>query len=69
MKRVSKIGLALLLPAVAILVVILANNRSDQLDPRQRVVQAYIQYREKSLSRPLVVGEYTEARLPGGRCN
>ena len=64
MKRVSKIGLALLLPAVAILVVILANNRSDQLDPRQRVVQAYIQYREKSLSRPLVVGEYTEARLP-----
>ena len=64
MNRVSKIGLALLVPAVAVLVVVLVNNRSDQLDPRQQVVQAYVQYRGKSLSQPLVVGEYTEARLP-----
>ncbi len=64
MKRVPKIGLALLLPGLAILAVVLANNRPDQLDPRQRVVQAYVQYRGKSLSRPLGIGEYTEARLP-----
>ena len=64
MNRVSKVGLALLLPAVAVFALVLANNRSDQLDPRQQVVQAYVQYRGKSLSRPLVVSEYTEARLP-----
>ena len=64
MNSLVKIGLVLLLPVAAVVAVIVASNRPGQIDPRQQVVQAYVQYREKSLSKPLVVGEYLQARLP-----
>jgi hypothetical protein len=64
MSNLLKIALALMLPAAALIVVVSANNRPDQPDLRQQAVQAYVQYREKSLSKPIAVGEYTQARLP-----
>jgi hypothetical protein len=64
MNSLVKIGLALLLPVAAVVAVVVASNQPGQIDSRQRVVQAYVQYRDKALSKSLVVGEYIHARLP-----
>ncbi len=64
MNHLAKIGLALLLPIAAVVAVIVASNRPGQIDSRQQAVQAYVQFREKSWSKPVAVGEYTQARLP-----
>jgi hypothetical protein len=64
MNSLVKIGLAVLLPAVAVVAVLLANNRPDQLDPRQREMQTYLHCRSAAYSPTLQIGESVQARLP-----
>lgn len=64
MNSLVKIGLALILPAAAIVVMLIANNQPDQLDPRQREVQTYLHCRSSAYSDTVRIGEYVQARLP-----
>jgi hypothetical protein len=64
MSSLLKIGLALLLSTATIIVVMSANNRPDQPDPRQQEVQTYLLCRSGVYSQPLLIGTYVQARLP-----
>ena len=64
MSNLVKIGLVVLLPLAAIAAVLVANNRSDQPDPRQLELQTYLQCRSKTYTQPLQLGESVQARLP-----
>jgi hypothetical protein len=64
MNSLLKIGLAVLLPAVAIVAVLLASNRPDQPDPRQQEIQTYLHCRSTVYVQPLQIGESAQARLP-----
>jgi len=64
MNSLVKIGLALLLPMVAVGVVLLVNNRPDQPDPRQQEIQTYLHCRGAVYTQPLRMGEWVQARLP-----
>ena len=64
MNSVWKIGLALLLPALAVVVILVANQQSSQLDPRRQEVQAYLHCRSAEFTPTLRVGDYVPARLP-----
>ena len=64
MNSLVKIGLAVLLPAVAVVAMLLANNRPNQSDPRQLEVQTYLHCRSRTYSDTLRIGEYVQARLP-----
>jgi hypothetical protein len=64
MNNLLKIGLAVLLPAVAIVAVLVISNRPDQPDPRQLEVQTYLHCRSKTYTQPLQLSESVQARLP-----
>lgn len=64
MNNLFKIGLVLILPAAAIVVVLFASNRPDQSDPRRHEVQTYLYCRSSTYSDTLQIGEYVQARLP-----
>lgn len=64
MNSLAKIGLAVLLPAVAVLAVLLVNNRPDQQDQRRQEVQTYLHCRSAAYSQTLQIGEWVQARLP-----
>jgi hypothetical protein len=64
MNSLAKIGLAVLLPVVAVVVVLLVSNRPDQQDPRRQEVQTYLYCRSVTYSQTLQIGEWVQARLP-----
>jgi hypothetical protein len=64
MNSLIKIGLAVLIPAAAIVLMLVASNRPDQPDPRQQELQTYLQCRSKTYTQPLQLGESVQARLP-----
>ena len=64
MNSLVKIGLAVLLPVMAVAAVWQANNRPDQPDARHQEVQTYLYCRSRTYSATLQIGEYVQARLP-----
>jgi hypothetical protein len=64
MNGLTKIGLAVLLPLVALAAVLLTNNQTDQPDPRQQELQTYLHCRSTVYAQPLQIGESIQARLP-----
>lgn len=64
MNRLVRVILALSLPVIAIVALVISNNRVNPSPPYASAVQAYAMHQRLTLSRPLTITQYTQARLP-----
>jgi hypothetical protein len=64
MNRLLRVILALSLPVIAIVALVISNNRVNPGPSYASAVAAYAMYQRSTMSRPLTITHYTEARLP-----
>jgi hypothetical protein len=64
MNRLLRVILVLSLPAIAIVALVISNNRANPSPSYAAAAAAYAMYQRLTMLRPLTITQYTEARLP-----